>query len=281
MKEPLEELVRRVDQDRWLSSRFASAPVRKHLTALYAFNYEVAHVGESSSQEAVGAIRLKWWSDAIAALHEGAPPPAHPAMAPLADAVAAAQLPRAPFDALIQARTLDLEPVPFETWADLEDYLDATAGGLITLAAKLCAPSLALDPALANLLRASGRAWGYIGLVRALPYWTSQRRTFFPKRLREHVGLDENALFSGAALDHATESAVRGMLDRASGALRDVERLAPSAPKEIFPAIGYVTLTRGYIRAAQTGGDRRVAPMRTSLIARQLKLVGAAATGSL
>ena len=36
MKEPLDDLVRRTDEDRWLSSRFAPPPVRKHLIALYA-----------------------------------------------------------------------------------------------------------------------------------------------------------------------------------------------------------------------------------------------------
>ena len=90
MKEPLEDLVRRVDEDRWLSSRFAPGPVRKKLVGLYAFNYELAHVGESSSEPALGAIRLQFWADAIASIYEGGQAPAHPALKEIAPFLSAA-----------------------------------------------------------------------------------------------------------------------------------------------------------------------------------------------
>ncbi len=277
MKEPLEDLVRRVDQDRWLASRFASAPARKHLAALYAFNYEVARIAEGLSEPSLGAVKLKWWDDAIAALYEGGAPPAHPVIGPLGEAIKQNSLPRERFAALIAARARDLESAPFEAWTDLEDYLDATAGGLIALAAAVCMPGQAPSAACEELFRFAGRAWGYTGLVRALSHWTAQRRTFFPKRLREHVKLDEQALYSGSAPDHAAVSANRAILDRAVGALRDVRRLSPAAPKEMFPALGYCALTQGYIRDLQAGAPS----WRASLLARQLKLVAATATGSL
>jgi phytoene synthase len=284
MKEPLEalaELVRRVDQDRWMASRFAPAVIRKRLIALYAFNYEVAHIGETSSDENLGAIRLKFCADAIAAIYEGGTPPAHPVIAPLTEAIHASNLPRSLFDALIEARQADLSPAPFETWSDLDAYLDATSGGLIQLAARICAPTLAFDQGLTNFIRAAGRAWGYAGLTRALRYWSAANRTFFPRRLRESLGVNEVMLYSGQALDHAAASAIRGVLDRANGLLRDVHRYSPAAPKEIFPAIGYIALTSSYIRAASIEPGIMRALFKTSLVARQARLVGAAATGSL
>jgi phytoene synthase len=277
MKEPLEDLVRRVDQDRWLASRFAPAPARKQLAALYAFNYEVARIAEGLSEPGLGMIKLKWWEDAIGALYEGGTPPAHPVIGPLGEAIKQSNLPRERFSALISARAKDLESAPFEGWADLEDYLDATAGGLMALAAGVCMPGEAPSAAREELFRFAGRAWGYTGLVRSLSHWTAQRRTFFPKRLREHVKLDEQALFSGSAPDHAAVSANRAILDRAVGALRDVRRLSPAVPKDMFPALGYVALTQNYIRDLQAGAPS----WRASQVARQFKLVGAAATGSL
>jgi phytoene synthase len=280
-KEPLDDLVRHVDQDRWLTSRFAPGPARKRLTALYAFNYEVARIGETSSDANLGAIRLKFWADAIGAIYDGAAPPDHPVIAPLTDAIRECALPRAPFDALIAAREKDLEPAPFDTWTAFDDYLDATSAGLIGLAARICAPGLKIDPSLENFIRAAGRAWGGAGLVRALNHWRAGGRTFFPRRLRESLGVNEAMLYSNQQLDHAAASAARAVLDHAAGALRDVQRYSPAVPKEIFPAVGYVTLTRAYIRAASAEPGIVRDLFKTSLVARQAKLVSAAATGSL
>ena len=279
MKEPLEDLVRRVDEDRWLSSRFAPGPVRKKLVGLYAFNYELAHVGESSSEPALGAIRLQFWADAIASIYEGGQAPAHPALKEIAKNYKT--LPRDLFDALIDARKLDLEDSPFDTWSALDAYVDATSGGLMQLACKISAPQTELSGARASLVKAAGRAWGYTGLARAFPYWTARKRTFFPKSVRAHVALDEGALYSGATPDHAAASAVREVLDRATGALRDVRRYSPAATKEMFPAIGYATLVHSYIHNLSAAPHGIAEPPRGSLMGRQFKLVGAAARGSL
>ena len=66
MDEALDDLVRRVDEDRWLASRFAPADVRARLIALYAVNYEIARTAEVVREPGVGDIRLAWWRDALA-----------------------------------------------------------------------------------------------------------------------------------------------------------------------------------------------------------------------
>ncbi|MBC8107455.1 MAG: squalene/phytoene synthase family protein, partial [Anaerolineae bacterium] len=58
-------LVRRVDEDRWLASRFAPAPVRERLIALYAVNYEIARLSETVREAPLGDIRLEWWRSAL------------------------------------------------------------------------------------------------------------------------------------------------------------------------------------------------------------------------
>jgi phytoene synthase len=60
-----EALVRDADYDRYLSALFAPAEHRRHLFALYAFNYEVAKTAENVTQPIMGQMRLQWWCDAL------------------------------------------------------------------------------------------------------------------------------------------------------------------------------------------------------------------------
>ena len=77
----LDALVRRVDPDRWLASRFiADAEQRADVVALYALNYELAHVAETVREPLVGEIRLTWWREAIDAIFAGEPPRRHPVL---------------------------------------------------------------------------------------------------------------------------------------------------------------------------------------------------------
>ncbi len=281
MDETLEALVRREDEDRWLSSRFADAPARKRLMALYAFNIELSATAQRASDPLTGEMRLQFWRDALEAIYAGQTAPASPIVAALSEAIAEAHLPHARFAAIIEARRHDLEAAPFDSWADLEAYVDATSGALMLLAAQACAPVKPPSDRQIVAVRAAGRAWGYAGLVRALPFWSAQRRTFFPKKLREHVGVNEASLFSAGPGDHAGAAAARAVLNRASGAYQDLRRHALWLTKDMFPAIGHISLVPQYVRAVAKAPDTLRQNVKTSLIGRQLRLVGAAATGSL
>jgi phytoene synthase len=67
----LDDRVRRVDEERWLSSRYAPADQRASLIALYAFYYELARVRVSVSDPTLGQIRFQWWRDALTELMRG------------------------------------------------------------------------------------------------------------------------------------------------------------------------------------------------------------------
>lgn len=67
----LEERVRRVDEERWLSSRYAPTPERRGLITLYAFYYELARVRVSVSDQTLGQIRFQWWREALDELAQG------------------------------------------------------------------------------------------------------------------------------------------------------------------------------------------------------------------
>lgn len=243
----LDALVRRVDEDRWLASRFAPAQVRKRLVALYALNYELAHVSETVSQPAVGDIRLAWWRDALAAIRAGSAFPSHPVLLAYAEAHAAKPLSSDLLERMIEARRKDLDAQPFANWAEAEDYLDATAGGLVRLALEVSGAERA--PGVEVLARAAGQAWGAAGLLRAEQHWSGRGRSAVPA--------------SGGAMQR-----YRDMADEALAQLAHIR-----VPQAAWPALGYVALTRQYLR--------RLGCAPPLLIAKQARLIASAATGRL
>ena len=67
----IDKRVRKVDEDRWISSRYAPSAQRRALTALYALAYELARVRLAVSEETLGLIRFQWWREALTELEEG------------------------------------------------------------------------------------------------------------------------------------------------------------------------------------------------------------------
>ena len=67
----LDDRTRHVDEDRWLSSRYAPVKERRALTALYLLNYELARVRLVVTEPGLGAIRFQWWRDALEEIDTG------------------------------------------------------------------------------------------------------------------------------------------------------------------------------------------------------------------
>lgn len=263
-------VVRRVDEDRWLASRFAQARVRQSLETLYAFSYEVARTAEVVSDPGLGRIRLAWWRDAVT----GGPSGAQGLPAAIKALMEETPLEAGRVVAMIEARAHDLEAEPFEGWGDLEAYVDATAGAVAHLALQICLAGQAWPLQATNCARAVGRAWGFTGLTRASSVWAARRRIFLPQRLLAHLNLKPEALFAGGGA-HVIQQARLAMLDRARFAFQQARDLARVMPVAAFPAIGYVALEPLY-RAQLLAGQEK-API--SLLRRQIKLLAASALG--
>jgi phytoene synthase len=205
----MDALVRRVDPDRWLASRFiADAEARADVIALYALNYELSRAAEVASQPLIGEMRLAWWREALDEIHEGRPVRRHPAALALDAVVRRRGLERAGLEALVDGRLREFEPWPLGE-DEVFDYLDATAGCLMTLAARTLAPDSQAD------LRPAARAWGLAGLLR--------------RGGRLPPGWDAGEL--RARLSKA--------LDEANAELQGL-------PVAAFPAAAYATLARPY-----------------------------------
>ena len=150
----LDALIRRVDPDRWLSSRFiADAAAREDVIAIYAYDYELARAPQVVSNPMLGEIRLTWWREALDEIFEGKAVRRHPAAQALALAVRRRGLAREPLEAMIDARYRELDATPM-TEGEVLDWARDTAGIAAQLAAQILDPTTESQLALAG-----GSAW--------------------------------------------------------------------------------------------------------------------------
>lgn len=236
-------LVRRFDNDRFVTALFAPAAARERLFALYAFNLEVARIREQARERLLGEIRLTWWREAIAGLYEGRPP-GEPVITALATALAARPLRRADFDRLIDARFADFSDAAPVDLAALIAYVDATAGAPVQLALQ----ALGADgEAAAAAGRHVGIAWGLTGLARAVPHHARARRIFLPAELNRAAGLDVFALFERGPTD-GLAAVVERLADAATEHLAAARALRREVPRPALPALLLARLADGYLR---------------------------------
>ena len=100
----LDAAVRAADIDRWLASRFvADERARADLIALYAFEAELMAIPARVTQPLLAEMRYAWWRDQMDGVFSNSPRVGHPVLEALTAAVARHALPRAPFEALIEA----------------------------------------------------------------------------------------------------------------------------------------------------------------------------------
>lgn len=157
----LDALIRRVDPDRWLASRFIADPgARADVIALYAFDHELARAPRAASEPLLGEIRLTWWGEVLGEVFSGGPVRRHPTAEALADSVRRRGLPRAELEALIDGRYRELDRTPM-TATESADWARATAGGAAALAARVLDPDQEL-----GVVRAAAQAWALALLQR-------------------------------------------------------------------------------------------------------------------
>jgi len=164
MSDPFEACaaaVRKHDPDSYFSALFAPADKRPLLFALYAFNHELAHVGESVREPMIGEIRLAWWREALDGARSGTPRN-HDVVRAMADTLKAADLPDDLFGAMIDARQFDLMSGTFGDFGKRDDYLDATSCNVMRLAARILGAGDRHD----SLAKEAGLAYGIAGLLR-------------------------------------------------------------------------------------------------------------------
>lgn len=225
---------RRTDWERFICALFAPRAAREALFALITFNSELARTRDVVSQPLLGQIRLQWWRDAIAAIYGDAPPSAatatHPVLVPLAKAIAAHGLERALFDAMIDARSDELDEGSLGGALDVLEYLLSSAGNLARLQVSVL--SGGEQPHTDTLVAAehANVAWGLIELVRMnrlAPEDAAEARshieaarTLAPKIDKRFLPVLLPATLAESHLDHPRAGRPRRQVKLAFNALR-------------------------------------------------------------
>jgi phytoene synthase len=263
-----EETVRRHDPDRYLSALFAPAERRPLLFALYAFNHEIARVAEAVREPMLGDIRLQWWREAVDSARDGCPRD-HPVVLAIAEFFARTGVALALFEELIDARAQDGSAETFADWAALEAYGDATAGGVMRIAARVLGAEDALD----EQARSLGIAYALTGLLRSLPFHAARGKLALPRDAMEAKGLSREEMFAGQGGD---------ALKRVMGAvaLRAHEHLGAARalpkPRRGLAALLPASTCRAYLKLmTKPGFDPFVTPAELPLYRRQLAMLGA------
>ena len=257
-------LARAADYDRYLSAVFAPAAAREALFALIAFNHEIARVPEAVSEPMLGRIRLQWWREVLDAVYAGEPTRRHEVAVPLADAIHAGGLGRAPFDALLEAREEDLESEGPADLAALELYGAATGGSLAELMVRACGTDT--GPAL-EAGRRVGTAWALVGTLRAAPHAAAQGRVTLPADLLSKAGIAAEDLRAGRGFERFAVVA-EPVADRAADLLATARQARRAVPRPCLGVLLIARLADLYLtqlrRAAWDPRDPRVAcgPLR-------------------
>jgi 15-cis-phytoene synthase len=238
-------LVRAADKDRFIATLFAPAERRPHLFALYAFNLEIARIGEVAHESLAGEIRLQWWHDSL----KGGDVAGHPVASALLASLQRCGLALDPLFDLIDARRFDVYAEPMATLGEFESYVRRASSALFGIAARLIDETFAAD----DTADAAGLAYGISGLVSAVGAHAARGRVYMPADILARHGAGPDDVLAGRS-----SSAVTAALnDLIVGAQRQYETFlalatrVPAPVRAAFLPAATVPLTLRRLRARQ------------------------------
>ncbi|GEM_PF-5739476 len=165
------KLLREKDYPRYLLSLTLPSELREKLWVLGAFNVEISRAAETT-EIATGAIRLKWWLEALEQSRKH----------PVVEALQALKVDSKPLAQAIEAREADIsEGYHFKEIQGLDDY--ATDTGRFWL-------SLAEDEVHEKWLTQLGQVWVLQGLLWSTGYQLNEGYTTIPEEVFAAHGID-------------------------------------------------------------------------------------------
>jgi len=257
------DLVRESDFDRYAASLFAPPERRAQLLALYAFNAEIARVRDQISQALAGEIRMQWWVDVLTGKSAG-DAQANPVAAQLLSAIEACGLSRASLSDLIEAHRFDLYDEPMQTAAEMEGFLDQTAGKLFLLGARVLGAGVPAvrSQLLDALAHHASLAVGLTTLIEAIPRHAARRQLYVPREQIEQFGVSVDAVFAGQSSIELTQL-VRSLADAAARQFDEAMKLMPGIDDAMRPSFLLLALVPPRLKRLDRDGydPFRLAPL--------------------
>jgi phytoene synthase len=263
------DLVRSGDFDRYAATLFVPPERRAALLSLYAFNAEIAQVRQHVTQALAGEIRLQWWTDVLAG-KSAADAAGHPVAAQLVATVKHYGLSVASLNDLIAARRFDLYEEPMQTAAEMEGYLDQTAGKLFLLSARILGAASAGERSrlLEALIHHASLAHGLVSLVEALPRHAARRQLYIPIDLLDRFGVTGDSIFAGRSSQELSRLA-HAIADDAARQWGEAMTLLPDLDRMTRPAFLLLALVPARLRRLERCGYD---PFRLTLPSRLSRL---------
>jgi phytoene synthase len=237
------EQLRQNDRDRYFATLLLAPKAREALTALYAFNADIASVRERAQDPAAGEIRLQWWTDALSGAGHG-----NVRANPLADALLSVietyGLPVAPLTRMITARRFDLYQDPMPDVATFEGYAGETVSALYQLGAMILNGGKPVETG--DAAGHLGVAHALVGHLRAFGYNASQGRIFLPWDVFAICGIEETEVLAGQGGERMTIALTR-LAEMASEHLAKAAVAIGGLPRELRPMFAPVALLRAQL----------------------------------
>lgn len=246
-----EDLLRRNGLDLWLASLFIPQEKRRHVHALYAFDYETARVPELVSEPLLGEIRLQWWREALDEKN-AEEARANPVASALLDTIARHDLPRNLLLEMIDARQSDVyKELPITRQA-LEAYTKAATANLFCLATQILDRENAVLGSMAAI--PAGGAYGLVRLMRALPWhYARGAHVFLPADVFEAYHPSRGRLAAEQVLKENLAALAR-LRDLARNHLDMFYKMLPNLPGKSRAAFLIVCLCEPYLRLMEKPG---------------------------
>jgi phytoene synthase len=240
--------LREADRDRYLCLLLMPEDKRGLVSALYAFNAELAQIRERITDPAAGELRLGWWEDVVDGIYLGQTVDA-PVPQGLARAIEAGDLPRHTFKAMLEARRFDLFDDAMPDLNSLEGYLGETSSALLQMSALVMAGDYGLE--CAEVSGYAGVAMGLTGVLRSLPLHRVRGQCYLPADMLAKHDLTPAHVLSdrgGAGLEIMLLQLCQHVQKRLDEARAEQHRIPETALTAYLP----VSLVPGYLRKLQS-----------------------------
>ena len=235
--------LRASDRDRYLATLVLTGPHRDAVTALYAFNADVASIRDRVSNPSPGEIRLQWWNDALTGEGHGMVRQ-NPVADALLDAVKRYAIPVGTLQRLLGARRFDLYDDPMPDLESFEGYAGETASTLYQLAAMVLNDGNPVETG--DAAGHLGVAHAMIGHLRAFGYVSAQGRMMLPRAIFAANGVGEDEIFSGTESEGLVE-ALGQVSDLAREHLGRADAAIAALPGRLRPAFAPITVLRAQL----------------------------------
>ena len=241
---PILKCARLYAPDYYLSALLAPSKTRNDLITLAAFIGDVQRIVSTLSDPMIAEIRLQWWRDQLQGIHSGGMS-GNPIADALSKTIVNHDLDPGKFIDFLDAKTTELQPVPFATEHNYLVHLNT--GDVQTFA--LIAQVLGIEqtPKRRDFLTYAGTAYGITRTLRALRNEAEHGRWALPLAWSNLDSRAEPPLAPSAAKER--HKACTQAVKKAREALKRARRTSKMVPRSIISAVLPAALVEPHLKA--------------------------------